>query len=97
MPRFIRMNRQCVIEILTRRIAVDFDRHSSLRGGCKYRIPVGHDAGTRPGDPATRVRQNPDCRAGDRSQHTVGLIVIFSQPRMRRRQYDVEGCRFIDE
>jgi hypothetical protein len=67
-----------VIEILTRGIAIDFDRHASLSRRCKHRVPNSDDTCARSSDPTARVGENSDRRVGDGGQHTVGLILVLS-------------------
>ena len=94
-PGAKRPGRQRVIEVLSRGIAIDFDRDASLRRRCEHGVPVGDHAGTRAGDPAARVGQDADGRVRDRRQHPAGLILVLSQPRMRRGQDHVEGGRLV--
>ena len=93
--RFEGAGGQRVIEVLSRRIAIDLDRDAALGRGCKYRVPVGDDARARSGDAAARVGQNADRRVRDRGQHAVGLVLVLAQPRMRRGQHQIEGGRLI--
>ena len=94
-PRVKGTGRQRVIEILPRGVAIDLDGHASLGGRSEHRVPVGDDARARPGDPATRVRKDPDRRVRDGSEHAVGLVLAPSQPRMRCGQHHVERGRLL--
>jgi len=70
--------RQRVIEILPCGIAIDFDRHSSLSRRREHRVPIRNHTGARTGDPAARVRQDPNGRVRDGGEHPVGLILAPS-------------------
>ena len=50
------------IHILSRGIAVDLNRDTTLRGGLEHGVPVRDDARSRSGDAAARMRQNPNRR-----------------------------------
>ena len=86
---------QCVVEILARWIAVDFNGHTTLGGGLEHGLPVRDHAGTRSGDAAARVRQDSDRRMLKSGEHAIRLIVVLPQSGVRRRQHDVEGRRLI--
>ena len=54
--------RECVVEILARWIAVDFDRDATLRGGLEHAIPVRDHAGARSESEGSRRRpRGPLC------------------------------------
>ncbi len=83
------------IQILSRWIAVDLDRDTTLRGGLEDGIPVRDHARPRAGDPAARMRENPNRRVLKRGEHAIRLIVVLPQLGVRRRQHDVEGGRLV--
>ena len=58
--------RQRVVEVLSSGITIDFDGDAPLRGRCEDGVPAGDDTGSRAGDPAARMGQDPDGRVCDR-------------------------------
>ncbi len=84
-----------MIEVLPCGIAIDFDRDASLGRRCKHLVPIGDHARARSGDPSARVGQDAHGLVRDGGQHAVGLILVLSQPRMWRRQYNVERGRLV--
>ena len=60
--RFQRASGQGVIEVLSRRIAIDLNRDAALCRRRKHGVPIGDDACARAGDPTARVRQNANRR-----------------------------------
>src|SRR6476646_3970111 len=67
--------RKRVIEILSRGIPIDVDRHASLSRRCEARVPISDDTRARSGYPTPRVRQDPNNRVRDGGEHTVGLVL----------------------
>ena len=65
--------------ILSRGIAVDLDRDTTLRGGLEHGVPVRDDARSRSGDAAARVRQNPNRRMLQRGEHAIRLILVLPE------------------
>ena len=86
---------QRVIQILARWIAVDFDSDTTLRGRLENDVPVCNDTRPRSGNPAARMRENPNRRVLKSGEHAIRLIVVLPQLGVRRRQHDVEGRRLI--
>ena len=80
---------------LRRRIAVDFNGDTTLRGSLEDDRPVRNDAGPRSRDAAARVRKNPNRRVPKSGKHAIGLIVGLPQLGVRRRKHDVEGSRLV--
>ena len=83
-----------MVEVLPGRISIDFDRDASLGRRFEHRAPIGDDTCAGSGDATARMGENPNCRMGDGGEHPVGLILVPSEPRMRRGQDDVERRRF---
>ena len=67
--------RKRVIEILSRGIAIDFDRHASLSRSSEDRVPISDDTRARSGHPTARVRQDTNGPVRDGGEHAVGLIL----------------------
>jgi len=72
------VGRQRVIEILSRGIAINFDRHASLSRRGEDRVPISDDTRARSGHPTSRVREDPNNRVRDGGEHTVGLVLAPS-------------------
>src|SRR5437667_5798441 len=70
---------QNVVEVLTRRIAVDFDRYVLVCGSLEHGVPVGDDARTRSGDASARMSEDLDARRPDGTQHSRGLVLEDAQ------------------
>jgi hypothetical protein len=90
-PRLEGAGRHRVIEVLSRRIAIDLDRDAALSAAANTASQL---ATTPARDPVIRPRgvgKHPDRRVRDRGQHAPGLIRGPSEPCMRRGQDDVEG------
>jgi len=56
--RFKGAGGQRVVEVLSRRIAIDLNRHAALSGRCKHRVPVSDDASARSRDPPARMGED---------------------------------------
>src|SRR4029453_2000516 len=90
-----RISRQCVIEILTSWIAIEFHGHTGPRRSCKDHRPIRYHASARSGNTAARVREDADMRVLHGAEEPIGLIVRAAQLRMRRGQDELEARRFI--
>ena len=72
--RFQRASGQGVIEVLSRRIAIDLNRHAALYRCRKHSVPISNHAGARPSDPTARVGQlAPNFRLPKLQGGTVSL------------------------
>ncbi len=89
-----RQSGQRVVDILSRRVAVDLDGHPSSGGRVEHSVPVRRNPRTRAGDPASRMRQHMNLRVLDCGDEPAGLIVSFSELRMRSRQNYLEATSF---
>ena len=93
--RFQRASGQGVIEVLSRRIAIDLNRHAALYRCREHGVPIGNDAGARPRDPTARVRQDANRRMRDGCDHAFRLVLVPAESRMRRSQYHVEDSGLV--
>lgn len=85
-----RWPRKLVVEILPRRISVDFNRDSATRGRGEDVIPVRPNTSARTRNAAAWVRQNSHIRLVECHEHPTRLISVLAKNRVRRRQHDVE-------
>ncbi len=85
-----------MVEILARRVAIDFNRHASSSGLGEHRIPVRDDASAGTGHAPARMGKDPHVRVTDRGEHARGLVLTPAQPRVRGGQHDVERCRLVE-
>ena len=83
------------IQILARWITVDFDSDTTPRGRLENDVPVCNDARPRSGNPAARMRENPNRLVLKSGEHAIRLIVVLPQLGVWRRQHHVEGRRLI--
>ncbi len=84
-----------MIEVLSRRIAIDLNRHAALYRCRKHSVPIGNHARARSRDPTARVRQDANRRMGDGGDHAFRLVLVPAESRMRSGQYHVEDSGLV--